>query len=451
MLNNKMKKNNNWKRNILFLIIATILLGSFVIATTYITDDSGTFSSSKINDSGVFYSNQKAFSRTADVVVCRGTSVLDDLYKQFTCDVVCKSTDSDCLDDLNVAKTYVSLGGRIYLMHGSYNISDTFSLDGEGVYLEGDVLAGVSKWDNRRTTLLIALPSFPVTSNLLNISGYGSGVKNLWLDGNNVAKNGIYVYSIYGNGRNFIDYVNVNNFTNDGVLVSSNSQSEDYINNLWSHGNGLHGLEVRGTDWRLSGIQSFSNLNGAAVMLNPGSGAILTNSHPYMNRYGVYMNGSNYVTITANQIEESSEHDIVFDSAYQSVSKDVVVGNVFMEHTWQNPTGQSIIDLVGPSAIQDISVVGNTFKDSAGVRLFTNSSGMTIGGINYIGNTHNGNNFTGAPTNFNYIDYNMQSIQIKYNTTGILCDWVHEGNIYYSGSADHKFYGCNGTGWTAFW
>ncbi len=102
-----MKQKRSYKNYILPIVLSILILGAVsVFATNYInentvTSPSGNFSSIQsnntvINESGMFYSGSKTSVRTADVVVCRGTSLLDDLYKSFTCDVVCKSTDSDC-------------------------------------------------------------------------------------------------------------------------------------------------------------------------------------------------------------------------------------------------------------------------------------------------------------------------------------------------------------------
>lgn len=74
----------------LWSILALAIFGIGVYAATY-----------TINSQGVFVDGNRSFARTADVVVCRGTSLLDDVVKQFQCDVVCLSTDSDCSQELN--------------------------------------------------------------------------------------------------------------------------------------------------------------------------------------------------------------------------------------------------------------------------------------------------------------------------------------------------------------
>jgi hypothetical protein len=112
-------KFNKNLRYFLWTLFGIIFIIVSVYATSIITNFQGSFSNSTINDTGMFINGNKAFSRTADVVVCKGTSPTDDLIKAFECDVVCKSTDSDCGDDINLIRT----NGTIFIKNGFYNIN----------------------------------------------------------------------------------------------------------------------------------------------------------------------------------------------------------------------------------------------------------------------------------------------------------------------------------------
>jgi len=150
-----------------------------------------------VNNSGIQYNGNKAFARTADVVVCRGTSVVDDLLKQFTCDVVCKSTDSNCADELNGV---IASDKRIYLAAGTYNISNT--IGSTNIYrftLQGEGPSTIIQVNNNTNINLVSF----VSSELIDIS-------SLMLDGNKY--NQI-------SGQTGLSFTNVNN-SNANLIIA---------------------------------------------------------------------------------------------------------------------------------------------------------------------------------------------------------------------------------------
>ena len=117
------KNSRKLRHYVIPVVICLILFSVYVIATTTISNNKVESTYFNTTDS-----NYK-ISRTANVVVCRGTSVLDDIYKSITCDVVCKSTDTDCGDEVSYAfnnfdNVYVKKSSSQYVFKTNLNISN---------------------------------------------------------------------------------------------------------------------------------------------------------------------------------------------------------------------------------------------------------------------------------------------------------------------------------------
>ena len=139
MKNQKVNKTNKRKSYLLWTLFIILGISIFGVwgATNYIDQsglrtttvnatnlniNDGKGNASILNISGIYINNNKAFSRTADVVVCRGTSVIDDLIKSFTCDVVCKSDDDDCKEELQLG---LNQSDKTIRVSGNYHINAT--------------------------------------------------------------------------------------------------------------------------------------------------------------------------------------------------------------------------------------------------------------------------------------------------------------------------------------
>ena len=119
------KKTNKNIRYLIWTIVGVLVLIGLGYATTIVSNSpSGYLTSDNItiNNTGIFYSGSKAFTKTADVVVCRGTSLADDIIKSFQCDVVCKSTDTNCADEI---QSSFDNQGVIFIRTGTYPINLT--------------------------------------------------------------------------------------------------------------------------------------------------------------------------------------------------------------------------------------------------------------------------------------------------------------------------------------
>jgi len=150
----------------IWIIAGIILMGIFVMAISY-TDTGARDSSGNLIS-----------SRTADVVVCRGTSLADDIIKSFQCDVVCKSTDNDCADDIrNVVSS-----NKVVFLKGNFPL---VSKSGRG-FINLD----------RSNFSLIGVNAnlYPVYVNdntIINAAIYINDSKNIVVDGINIFGNSI--------------------------------------------------------------------------------------------------------------------------------------------------------------------------------------------------------------------------------------------------------------------
>lgn len=100
---------------ITMLLILEVL--AIALGTSTITDKYFTIGSTSYNESGVYYNDKKSFSRTADVVVCRGQNTTHDAQLETECDIVCKSTDNDCT---NIINNKIESNSNIYFKEGNY-------------------------------------------------------------------------------------------------------------------------------------------------------------------------------------------------------------------------------------------------------------------------------------------------------------------------------------------
>lgn len=134
----KEQPKRNYKNYIIPIVLTILILGILGVyagttisnnPTSYLVSDNVT-----LNNTGLYYktsSDQVKLTKTADIVICRGTSLLDDLIKGFTCDVVCKSTDNDCGNDYNS----VAVSGKVYFFkYGYYPIVTPLNIMNNSIY-----------------------------------------------------------------------------------------------------------------------------------------------------------------------------------------------------------------------------------------------------------------------------------------------------------------------------
>jgi hypothetical protein len=212
---NRNSKNN--LKNFLFIIFGIIFLAGMSMAyTNYIsnsgistsgnyTGDVGNFN--KVNVGNVSLTgngNLTMFdgsvyrgvsSGTADVVVCRGTSTADDVYKSSKilsgCDVVCKSTDSIDIcttklnNTVNVGNQDILIKKGQYLINNYLFINSNTSITGENKLtelknnLDTPILYSLNK-ENIEISGIYINGNFSLNSNNIDIRGS----KNIYIHNN---------------------------------------------------------------------------------------------------------------------------------------------------------------------------------------------------------------------------------------------------------------------------
>lgn len=199
----------------LILLVSIILIGVIgVMASTYV-----------INSNGISVDGNKSFARTADVVVCRGNSALDDIIKSFQCDVVCLSTSSTCSALINQSINTLSLtgGGYIYLSEGVYPITNYIS-PASNIKLIG---SGSSTILNLASSDEIFRYTGAVGTNVSNFEiafmkfNRTSASSSVGIDFPNPVVSNIYIHDI--------DFGNINR---DCFRININNLIESYSNNI---------------------------------------------------------------------------------------------------------------------------------------------------------------------------------------------------------------------------
>ena len=186
---NQITKINKNLRYFLWTLVGIVLLMGVVFAaniysnspSAYMTADNIT-----INDTG-FYANAgseiEKLTKTADIVVCRGTNADEDETLEKVCDVVCKSIEGDCGSIIN--NINYNEGDTIYFKNGIYPIQTTIQFTSKEVNILGDYRGSptdrtkgtILNWTNVSGNILLnftTLRNFQVSNIKLLGNGVGS-------------------------------------------------------------------------------------------------------------------------------------------------------------------------------------------------------------------------------------------------------------------------------------
>lgn len=251
------EKESNRLRNFIWIISGILLLGIFSFIGVYAGNTISNSASSyyvadniTLNNTGVYYkttSDIQKLTKTADVVVCRGTSAIDDLIKKFTCDITCASSDTDCYDEFKTAT--LNSNKHIYVTSGHYPINvanwncsmfqnrTALIIMRDGMKFEGssmdstfiDLYGSVSKCglavfsNNQMESSTFQIKDLTIDMNLsnLNISDLGTSVGVYFNAIGIVSRNNSYE-DIFENIKikncNLFEYFNTTKGTTNGIL-----------------------------------------------------------------------------------------------------------------------------------------------------------------------------------------------------------------------------------------
>jgi len=469
----KKARTNKLVTTSFWIVFGLLILGGIAIANTVISDSPSSYFSGDnvtINETGVHYSttsDSQKLTKTADVVVCRGTSALDDLIKSFTCDVVCKHNDDDCSDELDSSLT----SNSVVIWRGVFPIPST----GTGVkmglsnfenvilYADGAILNISSVDANSQTFVQISsVNNFRIIG--LEILGnktcgaanncIGLEVKNnnniylenikitgvkgfqIFVNTNN-NQNNIYIYDSYFEGYGVADVIgggvssSVANATNiiihDNFVNQSNeSETKGTTNSKITDNIVISHNETLVSNIGISNYESFNNiidgnLVDGGVILNNGNYSRITNN--FVNHYGIQSNsgissnGKGNI-ISSNTIIGGGKNGIYIQGDYNLVSNNWIEN--LTERRSVNPIGIVIESTSDNNKINDNVIV--------------NPSSNTIQNGIYLATATN-----------NIIENN-----VFYNNGAVTANWIHAtANSKNNTIKDNKIYG-NVTGFTVY-
>lgn len=320
-------------RNLILLIVGIIMFAGFAMASTYV-----------INSNGISVDGNKSFARTADVVVCRGTSALDDIVKSFQCDVVCKSTDLDCHDNIEAAalKCKNDGGGTVLLKEGTYELNIT-NINLTILEIDSCNLAG-SSMDSVIIKAVGRLESGGAYLVNVDASGnYGSKVSDLTIDMN--ADN--LIYGSYTGQKNFL-----------GLGFISNAQYSKVENVVIKNGNIIDNAAT-------------SSIYG--IGLDP-------NSDPYSSFENLFLYNIDYplwVTRTYSTTPTYHTYDKIFieNGLQAGIFIEAGNGNTYSNIITKNTSSSIRIAIGNPSESWNMVFNNLIIEDAHGYGIFASSDG----------------------------------------------------------------------------
>lgn len=338
---NHLKKSNNNKKtaHIIWIVFGVLFLSVVGYTTTTINNNQATVSNTLINDSGVYYSGTKAFSRTADVVVCRGTSALDDLYKSFTCDYVCPSTSPSCDILINIAITNACNNnyGIIKLGVGEYGLDKPLYRTCNYINFVG---AGINKTILKINS--ISLANFGYTFMIRTNETYNSTnweISKITFDSNQSSGSGNSGGAITPSNGDYIHDILIKN--SDYFGIYANLLNNVILQNIYFTGY-MKADRIGGADWNnvnINGIYFINNITGSAnIDILRFNNSILQNveisstANLNKNTIGIYFEPAIESSIENINIGSAGGITIQSDSSYGGTiynqPRDVLINNV---------------------------------------------------------------------------------------------------------------------------
>ncbi|MBI2647028.1 hypothetical protein HYW99_00985 [Candidatus Woesearchaeota archaeon] len=296
-------------------------------------NDDVNISTLKLNKTGIYSFDKKAYARSYDVIICRDDGTKPEL--NVSCDVVCQ--DNDCSDEIESVSN-----NSIYFRSGNYplindismfsntmwigdnnvvfNVSDTFSIN----TADGQILENVGFYN------LKFQGNLPSNQHgfLFNFVGLDSGdnlvfenievkewnqtftfVTDLKINSNGVIKN------IFYKNIRLID-------TRGGIQAKEqSSEREDKIINF-----NVEGIHLENVDY----YDEFYNFNGWGIEVNGGNTVLITNGYFVKSADGQNIVIRRNKNVNVNNIFTNKQHDyaIVIDDG----SKNVDIKNVFVDY-----------------------------------------------------------------------------------------------------------------------
>lgn len=333
--------------------------------------------------------------------------------------------------DIQAKINLANQGDLIYLpTNSTYFINSTILLNKKGI-----TIAGVNRGGNRANDdngIILEADTGLNGLNMINVTSAGITLKDLSIDGNAITKDGVAIYnstagSFYGENLKLI------NHTRNGLFMGSEIDYGSRLDRINSRLNGLHGMEIQRADVIITNYFADRNWNGAALFLNPGGSAQITNMHSFYNNYGIYLNGSRAITITGNVLEQNNYSAIYIDSSSAFISRVSIMGNTFYSNDCPlenciagDGDGTPVIYFkANINPINKITIIGNNMDSRAQIFDYSETSSPLITEIISLNNAYNqsylGNYPTGVDTGIfsNYLSTQNMTLYLTGNGDNI--------------------------------
>ena len=317
---------------------------------------------------------------------------------------VCQDDDCDYIvdgyadDEIQSAINDLCLttGGEILIKTGLYEVVNQINITCTGIVIKGES-RGVGAYnyyhDYSGGTILKAVTGFPADDSVIFVAGNGTGIRDLVVDANDIAKYGINYYQGW---EKYVSNTMIFRATDTGFIASAqtidgeNAGSGNWLDHVTSADNGINGFYFVKSDYRMNDLYGWDHKDGSFIVL-VGGGHQISNIHTYWSKYGIYVNGSNDNSVVSAVLEGTNVSAVYFDATYSSIS-DFTLTSSAMYLNDRDDEGNPVFTLnaVGHD-IEGIIISGNTFNDwttQAHMFNYTESGGGTVENSFFVDNVH---------------------------------------------------------------
>jgi len=443
----------NKSRNIILLILSIFIFSGLVYAGNIISNNANAYYQADnvtLNNTGVYYSTSsdtKKLTKTADVVVCRGTSLLDDLIKSFTCDVVCKSTNTECSTAINSKSsnnTYLFLSRGNYPIGSPINVYNNWKLQGAG---DGLVWLNKKAGYTGGNADIIRLNEVIPFYNNVEISGVslngslddsvatGVGININTVNNLNIHDISIYSTSGYGMSLGCQGATNIykNNTQVYNVKIIQPRSNKDAFGGGCLQDCDIHDIYIE----RNGAIG-----NGSFIDLTNRDGCVFSNLR--FKGIGVINNAvwgfSSDFNATNEVVTNLNMQNVWYGIFYGSGSGNININNVLINRTAENGLSNGIFLSGDNSAVHDIDFSNIHIINANGSQysfILKNTSNINIDGLTIKGISGYGVEFQTSSINNSLKNYiiDVPSFPIVIGNS-----WQTSGSSTYIQGYDYPYY-----------
>ena len=350
--------------------------------------------------------------------------------------------------DIQVTIDQASSGDKVFIPNGIYNLEDTILIN-KSLTLEGAAQPSFRVSPSSSGTVINASASLNGL-NMINVTASGVTIKTLGLSGSSITNNGIALLDGTGGflGENL--YLELQGAS--GLFAIKTMDAGNSLIHIGTRENGLHGMNIQRSDFRILDYYSHRHWNGAALMLSPSSGTQVSNMHSFYNNYGIYLNGTDTSSFTNVMLEQNNYSGFYLDSTSSNINRITIADSIFYLNDCPavgcssgDGDGTPVIYLNADTHdIKGVTFSGNTFDSSTPIFNYSESSGGEIKDVIFANNIYTAD-IGSYPAGVNLLTIDDNSIK-SVSTQGLVLGMSFNndsisGNI----SLDSSEFGYDGT------